>query len=402
VLEAASLEVYKLLTARQTSGSNSGGTYQSRVEQADRDYYDKSLALSHMLLAPVAELLEKKRLLIVTEGVLQFIPFDALPYPFADSSGDASFEDSLLIADHEIVSLPSLSALAAIRAEANRVAPSRKAIAVFADPVFSQSDSRVKMGETNARAASMSEGLAFRSARELEERGGLRRLAHSSEEADSIFEAASGAARIVKGFEANRENVMAEEVSEYQVLHFATHGWVNTEHPELSVILLTMIKPDGTPTDGFLQLHDVLSLRLSAELTVLSACDTGLGKDVRGEGLIGLTRGLMYAGSRSVVASLWKVDDRATAVLMGHFYRAMLQDGLPRAAALRYAKQELRKNPAWSAPFFWAGFVLQGEYDGPISVEPKARFSGVIVVVVLLTVIFASLIVFNRLYRAGK
>ena len=133
---------------------------------------------------------------------------------------------------------------------------------------------------------------------------------------------------------------------------------------------------------------------------MLSACDTALGKDVRGEGLIGLTRGLMYAGSRSVVASLWKVDDRATAVLMSHFYKALLEDGLPRAAALRYAKQQLRKDPAWASPYFWAGFVLQGEYDKPIAIEHKSHVSNRVAVLVVLAVCSGLLIL--SIYRAQR
>jgi CHAT domain-containing protein len=119
-------------------------------------------------------------------------------------------------------------------------------------------------------------------------------------------------------------------------------------------------------------LRDIYNLNLSADLVVLSACDTALGKDIKGEGLVGLTRGFMSAGSSSVVASLWKVDDRATAVLMTDFYQAMLEDGLPPAAALRSAKQKLRQEKAWSQPYFWAGFVLQGEYRERIVPEKKS------------------------------
>jgi CHAT domain-containing protein/tetratricopeptide (TPR) repeat protein len=404
MIDAASLEVYKLLTARQMTGPVIDDKYQSRVEEADKQYYNKALALSRMLLGPVAGVLKNKRLLIVTEGLSQFISFDALPRPETNPD-NVSLQDSFLISDHQIVILPSVSALAAIRAEGNRLAPSRRAVAVFADPVFSSNDDRVQTGKTSTDLAATFRGfnpLALRGFDGLTERGGLRRLIYSSEEADSILAAASGAAWVVKGFEASRENVMADKIGQYQVVHFATHGLVNTEHPELSGIVLSMIKPDGTSVDGFLQLHDVFNLKLSAELTVLSACDTGLGKDVRGEGLIGLTRGLMFAGSRSVVASLWKVDDRATAVLMGHFYKAMLQDGLPRAAALRYAKEQLRKDPAWSAPFFWAGFVLQGEYDKPITVEQKPRVFPKIVVLVLLAVIAGSLLILRSIYRGHR
>jgi CHAT domain-containing protein len=114
--------------------------------------------------------------------------------------------------------------------------------------------------------------------------------------------------------------------------------------------------------DGFLRLHDIYNLNLPADLVVLSACNTGLGKDVKGEGLVGLTRGFMYAGASSVMASLWKVDDEATAELMKQFYRGMLKDGLPPAAALRRAQVTMWRQKAWRSPYYWAAFTLQGEY----------------------------------------
>ena len=408
VIEPAGLEFYKLITARQETVVNHD--YQSRVEAADKQYFEKGLALSRMLLEPVAGVLAGKRLIIVPEGVLQYVPFDALPEPTSQplntDSQKADIAKSYLVSHHEIGLLPSVSALAAIRSEKNRPAPTSGLVAVFADPVFSNNDERVQhRSEGNTELATSFPGnnaSAFRGFAGINERGGLRRLTYASDEADSIFNAASGNAWIVKGFEANRENVLSDRIGQYQIVHFATHGFVNTERPELSSIVLTMVKPDGKPVDGFLQLHDVFNLKLSAELTVLSACDTGLGKDVRGEGLIGLSRGLMFAGSRSVVASLWKVDDRATAVLMGHFYKAMLQDGLSRAAALRYAKEELRKDPAWSSPFFWAGFVLQGEYDRPIIVEQKSRFSPSVIVPVVLVIVIGSILILRSFYRSRR
>jgi hypothetical protein len=106
---------------------------------------------------------------------------------------------------------------------------------------------------------------------------------------------------------------------------------------------------------------------------VLSACQTGLGKDVRGEGLIGLTRGFMYAGASSVVSSLWKVDDEVTAELMKHFYTNMLQRGMPPAAALRAAQNSIREQPQWSSPYYWAAFTFQGDYQESIKVVPSTR-----------------------------
>lgn len=155
---------------------------------------------------------------------------------------------------------------------------------------------------------------------------------------------------------------MSEALSQYRVLHFATHGLLNSEHPELSGIVFSLVDKEGNPQDGFLRLHEVYNLQFNADLIVLSACETGLGKEIKGEGLIGLTRGFMHAGAPRVVASLWNVDDLATAELMKLFYQRMLKDGLSPAAALRAAQFEMSKQKRWASPYFWAGFMLQGEW----------------------------------------
>jgi CHAT domain-containing protein len=124
-----------------------------------------------------------------------------------------------------------------------------------------------------------------------------------------------------------------------------------------------MVDEKGNPQDGFLRMHDIYNLRIPVDLVVLSACNTALGKEVKGEGLIGLTRGFMYSGARGVVASLWKVDDDATAELMKHFYAGLFQKGLTPAAALRDAQLALRSQKRWRSPYYWAAFVIQGEYD---------------------------------------
>ena len=145
------------------------------------------------------------------------------------------------------------------------------------------------------------------------------------------------------------------------MIHFATHGVLDTQHPELSGVVLSLLDENGSPRDGFLRLHDVYNLRLAADLVVLSGCQTALGKDVRGEGLVGLTRGFLYAGARRVMASLWQVDDRATSELMARFYRALLKDGSSPAAALREAQLSLSRSAQWRDPYNWAGFVIQGD-----------------------------------------
>ena len=183
------------------------------------------------------------------------------------------------------------------------------------------------------------------------------RLAHAAEEANAIVAVApQGSAMLAQGFDATRETAMSSLIGEFRIIHFAAHGLVNKDHPEQSGIVLSMVDRAGKSTNGFVTARDIYNLNLSADLVVLSACDTALGKDIKGEGLVGLTHGFMASGSKSVIASLWKVDDRATSVLMADFYRSMLQDGLSPAAALRSAKEKIRREKAWQAPF--SGLVL--------------------------------------------
>jgi CHAT domain-containing protein/tetratricopeptide (TPR) repeat protein len=402
-LETTAREVYGMLTGRQLINGKVDDGYQARVDAGDKQYYQKALSLSRMLLQPVAHELGNKRLIIVSDGVLQYLPFDALPIPDAGNEQvSESIGDSLLISRHEVVNLPSISALAAIRAGSRRLASSKRTVAVFADPVFSRFDERVTPDKGKAPSVQTDTSGGFRTNGPTRlSANGLIRLAHTSEEADAIATTAPWGTWVAKGFAANRENVLTSQLAQYKIVHFATHGIINTEHPELSGIVLSMETPDGSPENGYLQLHDIYSLNLSADLTVLSACDTALGKDVKGEGLIGLTRGFMYAGSRSVVASLWKVDDHATALLMKHFYRKMLHEGLPPAAALRSAKEIVRKEPAWNAPYFWAGFVIQGEYLEPIEVDHNPWLQSVAVVLSSLLFVVAAFILVKRYRRTA-
>ncbi len=195
-------------------------------------------------------------------------------------------------------------------------------------------------------------------------RAGLTRLLFSREEAEAIYTLTPGGTGLkATDFKANRAMAMSDELSQYRIVHFATHSLLNSENPELSGLVLSLIDEAGKPQDGFLRLHEIYNLKLQAELVVLSACQTGLGKEIKGEGLVGLTRGFMYAGAPRVVASLWRVDDAATAELMKRFYRGMLKNGTPAAAALRAAQLEIMKRPAWRSPYYWGAFVLQGEWN---------------------------------------
>jgi CHAT domain-containing protein len=190
------------------------------------------------------------------------------------------------------------------------------------------------------------------------------RLPFSRREAAAVTALApAGQALSALDFAASRATATSDRLRDYRIVHFASHGLLDLENPELSGIVLSLVDEEGRPQDGFLRLAEVYGLRLRADLVVLSGCQTGLGRQFRGEGLVGLSRGFLNAGAARVVASLWKVDDRATAELMRRFYRAVLgAPALPPAAALREAQLAMAREERWAHPFHWAGFVLQGEW----------------------------------------
>lgn len=205
-------------------------------------------------------------------------------------------------------------------------------------------------------------------------------------------------------FAASRATVIGSPLDQYSIVHFATHAVLNENHPESSGIVLSMVNQAGRPQPGFLRIDDIYNLRLPVNLVVLSACKSALGKDVRGEGLIGLTRGFMYAGARGVVASLWKVDDEATAELMKRFYGGMFKQGLTPAAALRQAQLEMWQSKRWHSPYYWAAFVIQGQYDQKEVVPSRFPLVFIIVTTAALLLALACflLLIKRRHHRASS
>ncbi|NES74015.1 MAG: CHAT domain-containing protein, partial [Okeania sp. SIO2D1] len=195
----------------------------------------------------------------------------------------------------------------------------------------------------------------------------LNRLKFTRQEAEAIREllqtTQSNSGLQLLDFEADLNAAQSPQLSQYQIVHFATHGIFNTTYPELSGLVLSLVSEQGSVKNGFLRLHEIFNLSLPAELVVLSACKTGKGREVNGEGLVGLTRGFMYAGSPRVIASLWSVNDLSTAELMASFYKHYLQENLSPAAALRTAQLDLWQSQRWRAPYYWAAFTLQGEWE---------------------------------------
>ena len=357
LVERAVERVYTLLSARPKPG---------REEEAAREVAEAVRELSRMVLAPVAEELRgRRRLIVVADGALNYVPFQLLSAS-ADGGGDP------LVAEHEVVNAPSASVLGQLREEAARRRPHAKTLAAFGDPVFPANYALRKGAGDGVEVAELrrieTEGLVSR-LRDIEVEGDsmdaatAQPLFFAGLELANLRAAAAGADPLVaSGFDATRERLQATDLSEFSILHFATHGRLDPLHPENSGLLLSTVDTEGREHGGFVGLRDIYSLRAPVGLVVLSACRTALGKEVRGEGMIGLTRGFMYAGASGVMSSLWKVDDEATSELMRRFYENMLRRGMTPAEALGAAQNSIRQEPRWRSPFFWAAFTLQGEY----------------------------------------
>ena len=379
MIEASAKRFYELITARnQFPAKESNQQKQNRIADADAESPVLATELGRMLLTQVAPLLGKKRLIVVPDGALQYVPFSAL------SVTPAKARYQPLVASHEILSLPSATTLAVLRSEAASHQKATKTVAVIADPVFEAKDERIKVvkigadgnaakpaqtAPQNPAAAETdpSRILLYKSGKDsgaVDAEFRIPRLPNTRREAETILLLApDNAGKSAFDFAADRAAATSDDLGQYRILHFATHGFLNSFNPELSGLVLSLVDEQGKPQNGYLLAPEIYNLKLPAtELVVLSACQTGLGKEVRGEGIVGLTRGFMYAGAPRVVVSLWSVNDRSTADLMKSFYEAMLAKGQRPAAALRAAQLQLRQLKQWQAPYFWAAFGLQGEW----------------------------------------
>ncbi|HSE16265.1 MAG TPA: CHAT domain-containing tetratricopeptide repeat protein [Pyrinomonadaceae bacterium] len=345
-----------------------------KLREALVTYPKRTFDLSSMVLKPVTARMGFERIIIVADGPLQYVPFGALPVPSDANAKALSAGKPLapLIANHEVVYEPSASVLALLRLDPRRTAP--KTVAVIADPVFSKGDERVQAGSKDGNpvdAFSQEDTRyleGFRDTGDIGSVGGslrLGRLAYSRKEAEAIVAvAAPGSSLSALDFDASRTKALSEELKQFKIVHLATHGIFDSENPELSGLVFSLVDKDGKPARGFLRLGDIYNLNLPADLVVLSACQTAIGPEAKSEGLTGLTRGFMYAGAARVIASLWKVDDAATAELMKRFYIYMLHKKMPAAEALRRAQLDISTlKEEWRPSFYWAGFILQGEWN---------------------------------------
>src|SRR5262245_33018569 len=402
IIDRAARRVQELITSRDQP--DEGATLkemQARQARRKAEFDLSAQELSRMILGPVAGRLGQKRLLIVGDGILQYIPFGVLPAPESGRAGEresgrageretkrirnpqSAIRDpqsyTPLIADHEIVTLPSASVLATLRRIRTGRSTAPHALAILADPVFSNDDGRVAHNartqfesiqgpDQSLRAAPVAPTMKLvadveRSAADSGVQC-FRRLFFSRQEAEAITGLLPASERLqALDFSADRRLALSGKLGEYRILHFATHGLLNNKIPALSGLVFSLVDEKGLPLNGFLRLHEIYNLKLNADLVVLSGCQTALGQEVSGEGLIGLTRGFMHAGAPRVVASLWNVNDQATANLMKLFYQRMLKDGLRPAAALRAAQIDMWKTEPNAVPYRWGAFILQGDWN---------------------------------------
>ena len=344
------------------------------MAQSIRNYETASHQLYKSVLAPAMPLAGDKRLLVIADGALNYVPFES--FVTAPSAAGADYSKlAYLVQTNEIIYAPSASVVAAVRQQQQQAGKTvaGRGMLLVADPVFQPNDVRVKGEAAKAAAA----GGANRAAQQLALQSAvgdltkqrtpairLARLSGTRAEANQIakLSRASGEeADVWLDFDASEANIRQRDLSRYRVVHFATHGLLDAERPQFTGLALTLV--GETQADGFLRVGEVFNLRLGAPLVVLSACETGLGKEKRGEGVIGLTRAFMYAGAPTVGVSLWSVADRSTAELMPDFYKRLLASpATSPSAAMRAAQLNMIAGQKYSAPFYWAPFVLVGDW----------------------------------------
>ncbi|MEM1171035.1 MAG: CHAT domain-containing tetratricopeptide repeat protein [Cyanobacteria bacterium P01_H01_bin.35] len=343
----------------------------AKIEELARQFREEIISLSpvpetgnqlsEILLSPVVNKLENKRLLIVGDGILQAIPFAALPLP--ENQNQTNYQP--LIVNHEIVTLPSSSSISILREQVKGRTPAPKKVAVIADPVFADNDPRFQTASQPKKETETNNLTTMALKRSIEDFIGssFNRLEGTRQEAEAILALVpDNLEQLSLDFDANRETAINPDLSQYQIVHLATHGLLNESQPELSGLVLSLYDETGKETSGFLQLNDIFNLEMPAELVVLSACETGIGEKIRGEGLVSLTRGFMYAGAKRVVVSLWKVADNSTSELMENYYHKILETGKNPVEAMRKTQLEMLSSEQWKAPYYWAPFVVQGEW----------------------------------------
>jgi CHAT domain-containing protein len=346
----------ELLKARELKTDESVEDFQQRIKEVETRYQSASKDLSRQLFGQISGKLSGKRLIIVPDGKLNFFPAAALPMP------DSATDEPILLTNETIYE-PSAQTLAVLARSRKQTAPGAKNLLLFSDPVFTSDDARFSPENKPVEATNAEDSAQTDKFRFVESLSRLPRLSASRDESETIVDIVGAATTDnFSGFAATREKLLALKTEDYKILHFATHGLTDEKRPELSGIVLSRFDEKGRKLDEFFRIHDIYGLNLNADLVVLSACETGVGKEIRGEGLMSLNNAFLQTGAKSVMASLWKVEDGATLELMKNFYGAIADERLTPSEALRRAQLKLREIPRYKSPFYWAAFTVQGDF----------------------------------------
>ncbi len=357
-IESRIEKLRKLIDSRGMLGGETVVNYQARIATAETEFEREAQIFSHELLGQVADRLSNKRLIIVPDGKLHYFPIAALPFP-------NSIDNVPILLTNETVYEPSAATLALLMRNGKRISAAPKNLLVFSDPIFSNQDARIAAAAgIENKVQPETNWLKAENFRFAESLTSLARLNASRDEADAIVEIVGASeSTALGGLAATRERALDASISDYKIIHFATHGLIDEERPELSGIVLSQVDETGQSRNGVVRLQDIYAMNLAADAVVLSACSTGIGKEVKGEGLLSLNNAFLQTGAKSVVASLWKVDDYAARELMKNFYLEMTSGTVTTAEALRRAQIKLRQNPQYQSPFYWAAFTVQGDFQ---------------------------------------
>lgn len=315
--------------------------------QAKRPATAVSRELHRLLIAPLADHLEGRRLIIVPDGKINLLPFEALVA-----------KQKPLLATHVVSYAPSATVLHLLRESPGP--QSDLPLLAVGDVRYEGPQETLLAAQTEARERT---GGLFDI-----EGAQLTTLPSTAEEVASVAEAAGEGAALLVGRTATESEFKSSGPGRFRVLHLAVHGIADRQFPHRAALVFGR-EPDS-PDDGLLQVREILNLRLGAELVTLSACDTAAGRLEGQSGITSLLRAFLIAGARSAVASLWSADDVFTTALMRRFY-AKLAAGADRASALRSAKLEmLERFGDQAVPYYWAGFKLVGDGSRPIDWRP--------------------------------
>lgn len=319
-VERLSGELVALLRAPPARAAQSFDALAAATTRSSAALQSAAARLAKLLIGPQVLQGLPRKIAVIADGDLQGVPFGILP----------AADGRSLSTSHDVTYLPSLTTLKWLR-RSGLIRVRSASLAVFAAPTLDSS---------------------------------MQPLPYSRSEAEAI------AALLPKervwlamGPEASRASALAADWGRFTIVHFATHAIVDVARPEISGIALSSSPGDAGPGDGMLRMNDIYNLQMPVDLVVLSGCETAAGRGLDSEGVFSLSRAFFYAGAPRVLASLWPVEDRATSTFMPEFYRALLVEHMSAASALRVAQQRLARDSRWTSPYYWAGFVLQGDWN---------------------------------------